>query len=461
MKNVWMTVVGILAIGLLALFYFTKERHFVWDVDTKFLPEDDESFGSQLFDKMAQATLPNGYRVYDGDFKKLLDSDERCALLLLYMDLNDVKAYYEALGQFVEKGNKVMLVCDRQWSSPAQGTPFQSDVNGTWYNFSPDVLKKYLTGESEPSTVMMMSVEDNMLVPDVLFGHLNTMPEGAKMTSVSRDSSIPEYMLEKPSIDNTDLKIITAYTEEDEEADSAVEALPYGEKEDDKIYRALSYEIKVGKGTAYVVAAPLLFTNYGVLDKNISRYLGYQMGQLADLPVVRVTEHSLAEYNYAHGAYHPSDYNDSRESSPLAHLLKYEPLQWALYTMLCVALIFMFFSARHRQRVIPVMGKPVNRNMEFVKLLGTIYYRRHDNHDLFLKKYTYFKEELRRKQMIDLEDERMQESNARMLALRTKTEESDMVNTLKLLRAMADADELGNVQLLECIRKIDDILARL
>ena len=63
--------------------------------------------------------------------------------------------------------------------------------------------------------------------------------------------------------------------------------------------------------------------------------------------------------------------------------------------------------------------------------------------------------------MIDLEDERMQESNARMLALRTKTEESDMVNTLKLLRAMADADELGNVQLLECIRKIDDILARL
>ena len=131
--------------------------------------------------------------------------------------------------------------------------------------------------------------------------------------------------------------------------------------------------------------------------------------------------------------------------------------------MLCAALIFMFFSARHRQRVIPVVAKPVNRNLEFVKLLGPIYYRRHDNHDLFLKKYTYFKEELRRKQMIDLEDERMREGNARMLAQRTNTEEKDMANTLKLLRAVADTDaaELGNAQLQECIQKIDDILGRL
>ena len=109
----------------------------------------------------------------------------------------------------------------------------------------------------------------------------------------------------------------------------------------------------------------------------------------------------------------------------------------------------------------PIVERPANRNLEFVRLLGTIYYRRHDNHDLFLKKYIYFKEELRRKQMIDLEDERMQEGNARMLALRTNTEEEDMAKTLELLRAVAEADELGNEQLQECIQKIDDILARL
>ena len=48
-----------------------------------------------------------------------------------------------------------------------------------------------------------------------------------------------------------------------------------------------------------------------------------------------------------------------------------------------------------------------------------------------------------------------------MLALRTNTEEEDMAKTLELLRAVAEADELGNKQLQECIQKIDDILARL
>ncbi len=474
MKNTWMTVVGLLAIGLLAFFYFTKERHFFWDVETKFLTDDDEPFGSELFDKMAEATLPNGYRVYDGDFEKLLDSHERCALLLIYMDLSDVKAYYEALEQFVEKGNKVMLVCGSQWNITAIGTPFQSEVSWSRYSFKLDDLEKVIKGETEPETVMMMSaLEDKMLVPDGLIGSLYSMPEGAKLTSVSMDSSTPEYMREKPSIDNTNVEIysddekkveyataVAVEDDEEEEADYAVEEYDGGNAKN-IIYHALSYEIKAGKGTAYVVATPLLFTNYGVLDKNISRYLGYQMGQLADLPVVRVTERSLTEYNYAHGAFRPRNSSDSRESSPLSHLLKYPPLQWALYTMLCAALIFMLFTARHRQRVIPVMEKPVNRNMEFVRLLGTIYYRRHDNHDLFLKKYIYFKEELRRKQMIDLEDERMQEGNARMLALRTNTEEEDMAKTLELLRAVAEADELGNEQLQECIQKIDDILARL
>lgn len=484
MKNTWMTVVGLLAIGLLALFYFTRERHFIWDVNTKFIPDDDEPFGSELFDKMAEATLPNGYRVYDGDFEKLLNSDERCSLLLLYTGLNDVPDYYEALQQFVEKGNKVMLVCDRQFRSSTKGTPFDAYVYSFDWNFSTESLKKVLTGEKQPDKVMMMKDgEEAIDISEIFLNELGTMPKGAEMTSVwcPRTSEMQEGSMEKPSLDNTNVKI-NSDAEEEVEYDTAVaeeveeddedyytdadvdyeEIAAYGEKiKRNTIYHALSYEMKAGKGTAYVVTAPLLFTNYGVLDKNISRYLGYQMGQLADLPVVRVSERSLTEYNYAHGAYRPRNNYNSRESSPLSHLLQYEPLRWALYTMLCAALIFMFFTARHRQRVIPVVAKPVNRNMEFVKLLGTIYYRRHDNHDLFLKKYTYFKEELRRKQMIDLEDERMYEGNARMLALRTNTEEEKMAKTLELLRAVAEVDALDNKQLQECIQKIDDILAKL
>ena len=419
MKNKWMSFAGLLLVGVLAMFYLMRERHFLWDNKTRFLTDDDEPFGSELFDKMAEATLPNGYRVYDGDFEELLATNERCALLVAFTDIPETTTFYEALERFAKKGNKVMLV--------SEGTHYYAEETCfdayTLKNFSQEVLKKELSGEEDMAKVVVKAEKEETLeMPETLLGQIADSPKGVEHTS---------YKL----------------------ADS-------GSFTNGSTY-SLSYEINVGKGKAYFVGSPLLFTNYGVLDKNISRYLGFQMGQLADLPVVRVSYNSLAEYNYAHGAYNPNKNGYSGDSSPLAHMLKYQPLRWALYTMLCTALIFMFFTARHRQRVIPVVKKPVNRNLEFVRLLGTIYYRRHDNHDLFLKKYTYFKEELRRSQMIDLDDERMREGNARMLALRTKTEEEDMAKTLDLLRAVAEAEELGNVQLQECIQKIDDIQARL
>jgi hypothetical protein len=64
----------------------------------------------------------------------------------------------------------------------------------------------------------------------------------------------------------------------------------------------------------------------------------------------------------------------------------------------------MLFTARRRQRVIPVVEKPKNKSLEFVQLIGTLYYHRHDNTDLVRKKIIYFAEELRRRWMIDVMD---------------------------------------------------------
>ena len=151
----------------------------------------------------------------------------------------------------------------------------------------------------------------------------------------------------------------------------------------------------------------------------------------------------------------------SGERSPLDHLLSYRPLRWAFYTLLFAAVLFMVFTARRRQRVMPIVERPANRNLEFVRLLGTIYYRRHDNHDLFMKKYTYFREELRRKQLIDLDNIQV-EVNARTLAQLMGVEEKDLNDTLRLLKAVeASTGELGNEQLIDCVHRMNDILKHL
>ena len=83
------------------------------------------------------------------------------------------------------------------------------------------------------------------------------------------------------------------------------------------------------------------------------------------------------------------------------------------------------FYARRRQRVIPVVEEPKNRSIEFVKLIGTLYYQKHINHDLLQKKYAYFTETLRRLMMVDVEDTETRKDDVAQIALRAGMPEAE------------------------------------
>ena len=368
----------------------------------------------------------------------LENGKERCALLI-FTHSSLPHFFFNKLVTFAKKGNKVMLVSDNQKAGD-EDEDWAFDFY-TLYDsyFSKDKLKDALMGYDPLVKVWTRTGErgDTLLIPETLFRvHLGSVrPAGAVVTSYRmKNEWVEEY-------------------EETEDVDSEnYEDGYYADVEKD-----LSFYVKEGKGKIYVVTNTLLFTNYGVLDRDISRYIGYHMGMVADLPVVRVTHQSLRQMTKGE-----DDYWDAMgERSPLDHLLSYRPLRWAFYTLLLAAVLFMVFTARRRQRVMPIIRRPANRNLEFVKLLGTIYYRRHDNHDLFMKKYTYFREELRRKQLIDLDNMQV-EVNARTLAQLTGREEKDLNDTLRLLKAVeASTGELGNEQLIDCVHRMNDILKHL
>ena len=70
-----------------------------------------------------------------------------------------------------------------------------------------------------------------------------------------------------------------------------------------------------------------------------------------------------------------------------------------------VLVLFMVFTARRRQRAIPVIREPANRNLEFAELIGTLYYQKKNHADLVRKKFIYFAESLRRNIQVDVEDD--------------------------------------------------------
>ena len=145
-----------------------------------------------------------------------------------------------------------------------------------------------------------------------------------------------------------------------------------------------------GKGEVILVSTPLIFTNYGMLDGKNATYIFRLLSQMGKLPIVR-TEGHMKETAQV-------------QQSPFRYFLAHEPLRWALYLTMITIILFMIFTAKRRQRVIPVIHEPANKSLEFTELIGTLYFQKKDHADLVRKKFSYLAEELRREIQVDIEE---------------------------------------------------------
>ena len=172
------------------------------------------------------------------------------------------------------------------------------------------------------------------------------------------------------------------------------------------------------------------------------------MSQFRGLPIVRTEAYTpQAEIN---------------EETPLRFWLQNEPLRWAAYLTIAGLLLFCVFYARRRQRVIPVVEEPKNRSIEFVKLIGTLYYQKHINHDLLQKKYAYFTETLRRLMMVDVEDTETRKDDIAQIALRAGMPEAEVRMILDRVDRYLKADEyINDAALQKAIDGMDKIINNL
>ena len=417
MKTMRIILIAVAVLALAGVFLLTKGRTFIWDTSTEFLPQDEEPFGCKFFDKMAEATLPNGYSYFDGNPTEMLEGEDTLSLLVLLEYLYVDDDMEELLASFVKKGNKLMIVTGDYsfWDDDPDESLFSFEVNNYGY-FSTKQMRDGLLGKIPPSRLFMD--KDTIKVNSALApGFINSMLIDYKVHSYI------EVM-------------------DDDEAGTNF-----------KKEASLSYQY--GKGRVYVVANPLLFTNYGVLHRDIARYIGAQLELIADHRVVRLSCRT------ARGKTLIEDYYEEGENTmaPLSYFLSRQPLRWATYTLLAGVCVFMLFTARRRQRAIPIVEEPKNKNLEFVRLLGTIYCKNHDNADILRKKYLYFKEDLRRRQIADLDDHVSHQDNVRILAQRTGLEEKFVEETLSELRNLTDPEVsvVSNAKLMQCVQSIDKI----
>lgn len=100
----------------------------------------------------------------------------------------------------------------------------------------------------------------------------------------------------------------------------------------------------LGKRGSYTGFHSPAFTNYGVLDGKNAAYLFRILSQMGGFPIVR-TEGYMKETAQV-------------QMSPFRYFLSQPPLRWALYLSMVSILLFMIFTARRKQRAIPVIREP-------------------------------------------------------------------------------------------------------
>lgn len=152
--------------------------------------------------------------------------------------------------------------------------------------------------------------------------------------------------------------------------------------------------LKAGHGNFYLHLDPLAFSNYFLLhEKNI----GYYEKALSLIsPEVKsiVWDEYYINKNYSEGE-QPKQKGWMTVLMNMKNVEGEKPFRAAFWLFILLLVLYVLMEMRRRQRYIPVVRKPSNDSLDFVKTIGRLYYDRSDHRNLCRKMSAYFLEFVR------------------------------------------------------------------
>lgn len=117
-----------------------------------------------------------------------------------------------------------------------------------------------------------------------------------------------------------------------------------------------------GDGYLNFHLTPLVFTNFNLRNESTLEYVNEVLSEV-DSGKIYWDKFSNLPYN-----------EESQSQSPLSYILSQESLRWAWYILLSMALIYLLFYTKRKQRVIPVLHDANNTSLDYVKTIGAMYF---------------------------------------------------------------------------------------
>ena len=433
---------------LFCLLQVNLPKKFVWS--PTFSHVDKQPLGCFVFDSVLTQSLPNGYHVTKKTFFQLDQehAKEKISVLMVVDQQNLKQLDVKYLCNIARRGGKVMVVASSSFDDGRNAdTVVVNELERTFKVKIEDGLYFSLRG-----ILSGLKAHDNDMYDTIYWNNRETMYAAQSYRMFYNMVGGTLFVDSVPKVKRLAYTLSTAgydykhdslYVGDFTRFDTIVDEKERIERIDTFAIKKVPTAVSVpyGKGEVIFVSSPLLFTNYGMLEGNTSVYIFRLMSYLADLPVYR-TE-----------AYVKTDAMLVAEQSPFREFIKRPPLRWALYLALLGVVLFMIFTARRRQRVIPIMSKPANRSLEFIQLIGTLYYQRKDHVDLVRKKFKLFAEELRKTAGVDISDVNTDDREYLLLAEKTGMNCDRLKKVIRQIRLVLHSE--GNISVEEMRSLID------
>jgi hypothetical protein len=196
--------------------------------------------------------------------------------------------------------------------------------------------------------------------------------------------------------------------------------------------------LKAGTGNLYFHLAPMTFTNYFLLRGNNMTYYEDVLSVISPKTKKIVwDEYFVTKRN---------TYDDPPgRKGWLATLFTYPELKWALLTAIFALLLYVLLEMRRKQRYIPVITKPSNESLDFVKTVGRLYFDKKDHKNLCRKMAAYFLEHVRNRYKLSTVD--LDEDFIKNLEFKTGMDERELRSIVFFIKDLDNSPAISEHQL--------------
>lgn len=132
-------------------------------------------------------------------------------------------------------------------------------------------------------------------------------------------------------------------------------------------------KIKLGDGYVYINSSPMLMTNLALKNEQGFQYMNEVLSGVGRDSII---------YDIGSRKYKKDHREDNREDSPLSYILKQKSLRTAWYLLLALAVFFVLFKAKRKQRIIPVLEAKKNHSLNFIRTLSSMFFMMSNNKEM-------------------------------------------------------------------------------